>query len=100
MFGMISYAGTPAISITYKDREEVVREGYRIIDYNNAVYGNSTEMPVIESNQFYTVYGNESLCKEPQTSDRSWIAGLNRKTGKNYTSESFIWHEVRNYWKY
>lgn len=95
---MISYAGTPAISITYRDRKEVVNEGYRVIDYNNAVYGNSTEMPIIESNELYTVYGNESLCKEPEISDRSWLTGLNRKTGKNYTSESFMWHEVRNFW--
>jgi len=95
---MISYAGTPAISITYRDREKIISEGYRIIDYTNSAYDNSSDLPIIESNELFTVYGNETLCKEPELADRSWLTGLNQKTGKNFTPESFLLHEVRSIW--
>ncbi len=97
---MISYAGTPAISTTYQEDSEVIGQGYRIIDYGNSIYGNSTDLPVIESTPLYTTYGNETLCKEPEISDRSWMTGLNTKTGKNYTPETFLAHEVKTLvWK-
>ena len=94
---MINYAGTPAVSTTYRQEREIIDEGYRIIDYGNSIYGNATDLPVIESTPLYTTYGNESLCKDPEISDRAWLTGLNLKVGKNYTPETFLAHEVKNF---
>ena len=96
---MISYAGTPSYPVTYKPTEEKLSEGYRIVDYRNRVLGENSSLPVIDENDVYTVYGYEGRCREPVKADRTWITGLNEKTGKNYTPETFLYEEVARLWR-
>ncbi|MFB6116842.1 MAG: hypothetical protein ABEK10_05030 [Candidatus Nanosalina sp.] len=96
---MINYAGTQSYPVTYRSTEEKLSEGYRIIDYRNQVFGENSSLPVIAESELYTVYGYEDRCREPLKADRTWITGLNEKTGKNYTPESFLFHEVAQLWR-
>ncbi len=92
---MISYAGTPTLPVT-QDEELVIEKGYTIIDYHDRMYNGSANLPVIENTSYYTTYGNKTLCRKPETADKSWIeTDLNIQEGMNHTPESYLIFELK-----